>query len=243
MGPAARARRAVHLPDDAALPVVDQGAPARLVRHRRLGVGRADPHPDPAARRSGRTAVRVPLRPGLLPVPVPADRPRSWRPHLVRGLDRHRHRLPREPVGHGRDLLRLVRVTTTATDQHVETSASTAVDRRSWALPLIALFIGGFAIRWLLAVVLLPDGGHHSDIEILTDWTHELAANGPAAFYRAEFRLLRRLPAGLSLHPVADRPRRTCLERGIRRRGRDPVHAQAAARCSRTSGSPPSRCS
>jgi Gpi18-like mannosyltransferase len=51
-------------------------------------------------------------------------------------------------------------------------------------LPLIGLFAAGFAIRWLLAVAIWPDGGHRSDLQILTDWTHQLVANGPGGFYR-----------------------------------------------------------
>ena len=67
-------------------------------------------------------------------------------------------------------------------DPEIVTPSGGAVGR----LPLIGLFAIGFAVRWLVAVVIWPDGGHRSDLQILTDWTHELVANGPGAFYRPD---------------------------------------------------------
>ncbi len=59
-------------------------------------------------------------------------------------------------------------------------------ERRPLVLSLMALFAGGLLIRLLFAVVVLPDGGHQSDLALLTQWARELAANGPGAFYRPE---------------------------------------------------------
>ena len=241
VGPAARAGRAVDLPDDAAVPVVHQGAPAGLVRHRRVGVGRSDPHPDPAARRPGRAAVRLPLRPGLLPVPVPADRPRSWRAHLVRGLDRDRHRLPREPVGHGRDLLRLVRVTTR--HRRRRPSASTAAHRRrgpsrSSPCSSAASRSAGCSRRSCC-----PTAAIARTSQILTDWTHELVANGPGAFYRADSGYFADYPPVylyvLWLTGLAGRAWSTAFG------GADvtPFMLKLPLDARRTSGSPRSRCS
>ncbi len=54
------------------------------------------------------------------------------------------------------------------------------------ALPLLIMFAAGVAIRLLIAIVILPDGGHRSDLQILGDWARELATNGPGAFYRPD---------------------------------------------------------
>ena len=59
------------------------------------------------------------------------------------------------------------------------------MSRRGW-LPIAGLFGGAFLLRLLVAFVLFPDSGHRSDLQILTDWAHELAANGPGAFYRPD---------------------------------------------------------
>ena len=53
-------------------------------------------------------------------------------------------------------------------------------------LPLTVLFSGALLLRLFLAFVVFPDSGHRSDLGILTDWAHELAANGPGAFYRPD---------------------------------------------------------
>jgi len=50
----------------------------------------------------------------------------------------------------------------------------------------VVLLALGLLLRLAIAVVLLPDGGHRSDIGILTDWTRELVANGPGSFYRPD---------------------------------------------------------
>ncbi len=52
--------------------------------------------------------------------------------------------------------------------------------------PLVFLLTGGLLIRLLVAVVILPDGGHQSDLALLVQWARELAANGPGAFYRPD---------------------------------------------------------
>jgi hypothetical protein len=60
------------------------------------------------------------------------------------------------------------------------------VERFAGALPIVVLLALGLLLRLAIAVVLLPDGGHRSDIGILTDWTRELVANGPGSFYRPD---------------------------------------------------------
>ena len=52
--------------------------------------------------------------------------------------------------------------------------------------PLLLLLAGGLLIRLLVAVVILPDGGHQSDLALLAQWARELAANGPGPFYRPD---------------------------------------------------------
>ena len=52
--------------------------------------------------------------------------------------------------------------------------------------PLVLLLAGGLLIRLVIAVVVLPDSGHQSDLDLLARWARELAANGPGAFYRPD---------------------------------------------------------
>ena len=51
---------------------------------------------------------------------------------------------------------------------------------------MVTLFGAGLLVRLLIAVVILPDGGHRSDLQIVTEWARELAENGPGAFYRPD---------------------------------------------------------
>ena len=55
---------------------------------------------------------------------------------------------------------------------------------RRTALVLVALFGSAFLVRLLLAVVILPNGGHRTDIQVLTLWEQQLHDHGLAAFYR-----------------------------------------------------------
>jgi hypothetical protein len=52
------------------------------------------------------------------------------------------------------------------------------------AVQLGVLLAAGFALRVLLAVVLLPQSGFHSDMVLWADWAHRLADAGPGQFYR-----------------------------------------------------------
>ncbi len=52
------------------------------------------------------------------------------------------------------------------------------------AVQLGILLAAGFALRVLLAVVLLPQSGFHSDMVLWNDWAHRLADAGPGEFYR-----------------------------------------------------------
>ncbi len=61
-----------------------------------------------------------------------------------------------------------------------------AGERWSGARLLLVLFVVALLVRLVIAVIILPDGGHRSDLQILTDWARELAANGPRAFYRPD---------------------------------------------------------
>lgn len=56
----------------------------------------------------------------------------------------------------------------------------------SGALLLVGLFGIALIARLALAIIVLPESGHRSDLAIMTDWAHELAANGPATFYRPD---------------------------------------------------------
>ncbi|HEU0237582.1 MAG TPA: hypothetical protein VFR14_14180 [Candidatus Limnocylindrales bacterium] len=60
------------------------------------------------------------------------------------------------------------------------------VDRLGGAMPVLGLLALGLLVRLALALVILPDAGHRSDLAILTDWTRDLVANGPGAFYRPD---------------------------------------------------------
>ena len=121
-------------------------------------------------------AVRIPIRAGPVPVPVPADGSGPRRSHLARGLDRDRDRRPHQPVGDGLDLLRLVGVIAPGRSDEQEPTLR----------PLLLLLAGGLLVRLLVAVVILPDGGHQSDLALLAQWARELATNGPGAFYRPD---------------------------------------------------------
>ena len=57
---------------------------------------------------------------------------------------------------------------------------------RDGRIQLLALFGGALLLRLVLALVVLPDSGHRSDLAILAQWANELAQNGPGAFYRPD---------------------------------------------------------
>jgi hypothetical protein len=57
---------------------------------------------------------------------------------------------------------------------------------RSGRLQVILVFGLALLVRLALAVVILPDGGHRSDLAILTVWARDLASNGPGSFYRPD---------------------------------------------------------
>jgi len=59
-------------------------------------------------------------------------------------------------------------------------------DRFGGAVPVLGLLALGLVVRFAIALIILPDGGHRSDLAILTDWTRDLVANGPGAFYRPD---------------------------------------------------------
>ena len=63
-------------------------------------------------------------------------------------------------------------------------SASTFA--RDPRVQLLAVFGGALVLRVVLAVAVLPDSGHRSDLAILAQWANELAQNGPGAFYRPD---------------------------------------------------------
>lgn len=60
------------------------------------------------------------------------------------------------------------------------------VDRFGGAVPVFGLLALGLLVRLAIALVILPDAGHRSDLAILTDWTRDLVANGTGAFYRPD---------------------------------------------------------
>src|SRR5437773_11495186 len=55
---------------------------------------------------------------------------------------------------------------------------------RRTALVLVALFGSAFLVRLLLAVVLLPNGGHRPALQVLTLREQQLHAHVLAPFYR-----------------------------------------------------------
>ena len=167
-----------------------------------LSVG-AHPHPDPVARRRRWRAVRIPLRAGPVPVPVPADGSGPGGSHLARGLDRDRDRRPHQPVGDGLDLLRLVGVIAPGRSDGRWPDAPAAGAPSRWRSP------DPVAHR-----------RRHPARQPGTSPTSPCWPSGHANWRRtdrapstARVGLLRRLPAGLPVRPVADRHRRSGLER------------------------------
>ncbi|MCJ7710670.1 MAG: hypothetical protein MUQ32_07530, partial [Chloroflexi bacterium] len=57
---------------------------------------------------------------------------------------------------------------------------------RDGRIQLLALFGGALLLRLVLALIILPDSGHRSDLAIMAQWANELQQNGPGAFYRPD---------------------------------------------------------